>query len=192
MRESDDFLEQPVATTRVDAGGASNRVLVAALAAVIAAVVWIGVSGRQAAPPTRVGEAFSAATPLGRDKFAVTSNIAQRPFLGLLDEKSPGEMSGTYRLTVPKPHTVARFELSQLWTIRGGPNYVPINAWEVPLGRVSANSPEPSVLLDVTVAAMPNLDGAPRPVRSGYSLVIRAERAQSFELVTFDLKMATR
>jgi hypothetical protein len=87
---------------------------------------------------------------------------------------------------------VARFELTQLWTIDGGENYVPINAWEIPLDRTSPASPDASVLLDVAVKGKPTQAHAPRPVRFGYSLVISAESATTFNFMTFDLRMPTR
>ena len=192
MRHPDDSLTQPVPTTRVSNGGTSTRLVALAVAAALLSIVWVGVDGREEPPMTRDQAKFIVPTALGRDKFAVTAVIAQRRFMGLLEERSPGELSGRYRLPLPKPDTVARFELTQLWTIDGGENYVPINAWEIPLDRMSEATPQPSVLLDVAIDGKPTQAHAPRPVRLGYSLVISAESAKAFDFVTFDLKMPTR
>ena len=185
------FSDPPVTTTRVSSGGVSARLVAVLVAGAIFSIVGIGVAGRQGPPMTRDQARLIVPTALGRDKFAVTAVIAQRRFMGLLDEKAPGELSGTYRLPVAKPATIARFELTQLWTIDGGANYVPINAWEVALDQPSRSTPEPNVLLEVAFDGKPTQEDAPRPVKLGYSLVISAESATTFEFVTFDLTMPT-
>lgn len=192
IRQPDAAVTEPVRTSRVSSDGPSTGLVVLALTAVLTAVVWIGANGAHGTRMTRDQTRLVVPTALGRDKFAVTAVIAQRRFMGLLEEKSPGELSGTYRLPFAKPDAVARFELTQLWSIEGGENYVPIDAWEVPLDRTSQATPHPSVLLDVAVNGNPTHANAPRPVRLGYSLVISSERTKTFEFVTFALKMPTR
>jgi hypothetical protein len=123
--------------------------------------------------------------------FAVTATIARRPFLGLLHEESPGQLSGAFRIPSALSATV-RFELTQLWTIDGPENYVPIDAWEVPLDGQSATTQNPRVLLDVQVGGSPFRTEEPRPVRFGYSFVMQEESAPKFDVLTFDLKMPTR
>ena len=179
----------PVTTTRVGEAGASARLVALALALTLAAVAWIGVSGRRGLGRELGLLAF--VTAVGQDMFAVSATIGRRPFLGLLEEVSPGQLSGEFRVPSALSARV-RFELLQLWTTDGPENYVPIDAWEVQLDGRSATAQNPRVLLAVQVGGSPYRTEEPRPVRYGYSFVMREESTPSFDVLTFDLKMPTR
>ena len=191
MLQRDENFGPEVVLTRV-AAGPSPRLVALALSAVLAAVVVIGVSARHSPAPTRSPAKLTLMTALGRDKFAVTATIARRPFLGLLEEVSPGKLSGTYRIPVLLTETATRFELAQLWTTDGPENYVPIAAWDLPLSHLSRMAHELEVLLDVNMDGKPNDLQSPRPIKLGYSLVIRGEGAPTSDTLTFELEMPTR
>jgi hypothetical protein len=127
--------------------------------------------------------------PLGPDKFAMSARVGEGYITDLLDEIEPGRLVGRIRIPFPRPATVARLELVQLWTREDRKNHVPIERWRLPLDHLTPETRMQGILLDIVVDAKPNASHAPRPVQLGYALVVRAESRLSFGVVTFELSM---
>lgn len=218
MDPRDDGPATPLTTTRVS-GGSSARAVALVVVGVLASVVAIGVAGRPASDPPRgatqdsaVAQSNSAAPsrdpqasptprpsrpavlreriiPLGEDQFAVTGTIGERYFYELLEEIQPGRLYGTIRVPFPRPAKMIRLEIAQLWTREDRTNHVPIEQLRLPLDHLAPETRLQGRLLDLTVPERPKATDAPRPIRLGYSLLIRAESRLSFGVLTFDLRL---
>jgi hypothetical protein len=140
---------------------------------------------RSPLPRTLLDQSLSAPSALGDDQFALFARFDGRRYLGLLRETASGDLRAVMRLPRP-PQTASRIRLVQLWTRDERKNYMVVDRWRLDLPAKSGVEGR-ETLLEAEVEPDPEMSGAPRLVRTGYSIEARTQTESGLTFVVVDV-----
>ncbi len=171
-------------TTKIG-GGRSARIITLAVVVVLAGVVWVGVSGRQAPAPAASPAPTRAASPTPSDLtliaaikptgaqpvyngYGVELDFGGRVYPASLYELSSGILSARYRVPNELAHGVAALGLARVISSVSHDIVTPIGSW-----TMSLDPPETGeLLLNLEMGAIPNALSLPLLVQQGYGITV--------------------
>lgn len=171
-----------------------------AVAGVLIAVVWAGISGRTTAPPSHTFKPVAQLGPTGepaiqptispaeapspvpdaiayelRDVFGVYAELGDAQYATILSEPEPGHLRGRLQLPLPLSEKDGSFVFQQFTSASRPGISVPIADWPINLDALEADSPE-FYAVNATLPARRTIVDAPRPVANGFKLTVVGKR----------------
>jgi hypothetical protein len=189
-------------------GGMNAKVGVAIFAVVLAAVVWVAISGRPQAGPAALLTAAGAAADLPStaaltpepspspspaplpplDSFGVILNLGDVGYMTTLDHLF-GNLSAVVRVPIPLQRDSGTLEFNQIWTHNGSQRTQMIGLWRIPLTALDDPKRDSTVLIDKEVAPRTKLIGAPSPLQRGYHIKVSGVNGLLFGLLSVEITL---
>lgn len=188
-------------------GGASARIGAIAVAAVLVAVIWVGLANRApsgGAPRTADPEVAGATglPPPGvypsprlsagsgtYGTYGISATIGNRRYVEVLDELTPGHLSAALRIPIPVAAPSGSLDMIQLSETAFNGNPIHVEHWALPLGPLRATTRGPEIVIDATVPARSTLRDAPPALRSGFELKVYAENDLLFGIISIEVTL---
>jgi hypothetical protein len=126
----------------------------------------------------------------GEDAYAVFAHFGGRDYLVFLHEYEPGQLTGRARMPFPRDAAVGEAEFLHLWTRRPPASMSVLGTWPIHLDPLIPETTRSGRVLEVSQPADPAATDAPRLMRQGYELVIRAEGRSRFALLVVNVTVA--
>jgi hypothetical protein len=119
--------------------------------------------------------------PARSEEIVVHVTVGGQHLVGFLNEGPAGQFRGIVRLGFPRPARAGILQLVDLTDDDAGT--ARIGRFTLPLDPLIPETTRSGTVIELSVAAQPDLEGGPRLVREGYHLSVRAEGRRDFALI---------
>ncbi len=123
--------------------------------------------------------------PAHDDELLIHVTLGSHHLVGFLDESPSGRLRGAVSFRFPRP---ARAGILRVIDLSAGERPANVGVFTLSLHPLMPETTRSGTVLDVAVAAQPALGEAPRLIRDGYRLAVRAESRLDFALIRVSIE----